>query len=69
MSNQKLSVKNTSGYKGVVWYKPLQKWQARIKFNYKSKHLGYFSDVLDAARAYNQAARDLYGEFAQVNKI
>ena len=69
MSNQKLSVKNTSGYKGVVWCKPLQKWQAHIKVNYKTKHLGYFTDVLDAARAYNQAASKLFGEFAQINKI
>ena len=69
IASQNIGTKNTSGYKGVSWYKPLQKWHARIKVNYKTKHLGYFSDILDAARAYNQAARELYGEFAQVNKI
>ncbi len=47
--NSSLSKKNTSGYKGVAFYK--NRWVARIKFNYKSVYLGRFnllSEALDA---------------------
>ncbi len=32
-----------SGYKGIRWHKRDHRWQARIKVNGKSKHLGYFT--------------------------
>lgn len=66
-SNQQLRSKNTSGYKGVVWFKDRQKWRAGIKVNYKFKHLGYFDDILEAAKAYDVAARKYFGEFAKLN--
>jgi hypothetical protein len=58
-----------SGYKGVHWFKPIKKWAARIQVEHKQICLGYFSDVLDAARAYNRAAIELFGEFARLNEI
>lgn len=67
--NIKMQKNNTSGYKGVTWYKPTQKWQAQIRANGKKYHLGYFEDIKDAARAYNAAAIKYYGEFAQLNII
>lgn len=58
-----------SGYKGV--YKNGKKWMARIS-NYpttKLSYLGQFSCKEDAARAYNKAALERYGEFAVLNEI
>lgn len=43
--NQKLDVDNTSGTCGVCWHKQRQKWQARIKINGRSIHLGLFDDI------------------------
>jgi|SRR5690606_5995401 len=59
--------KATSQYKGVGWYKPYQKWRAKIKINGKTKHLGYFDDEKEAALAYDRAARELFGEYAKTN--
>lgn len=60
---------NQSGVKGVRWHVYKNKWQARINFNKKEKHLGYFVDINDAARAYNEAALALFGDFAWLNPI
>ncbi len=59
--------KNGSGYKGVSFYSG--KWQARIYKNKKLYRLGCFINIHDAARAYNEKARLLYGEFAYINPI
>lgn len=58
---------NTSGFRGVCLDRRNKKWHARIMVNRKSKHLGYFEEKLDAARAYDEAARELFGEFAFSN--
>ena len=58
---------NTSGYKGVFWYKQTNKWAAGISVNNKRIHLGYFEHKEDAAKAYNIAAIEHHGEFAQLN--
>jgi hypothetical protein len=57
---------NKSGYKGVCWYKPSQKWMAYI---WHGKHiaLGLFDDPAEAARAHDEAARQYHGEFAYLN--
>ena len=67
--NYKTPYTNTSGYKGVTWYKSLNKWCARITFKNKTYHLGYFDILEDAARAYNIKALEFHGEFARLNII
>lgn len=57
----------SSRYKGVGWYKPLKKWRARIQFNKKVIHIAYFDDEVKAAKAYDRAAKKLFGEFAKTN--
>jgi len=65
--NAKTPVNNMSGYKGVTWHKRHKKWMAQIMKNGKQWCLGYFEDATEAARAYNDAAEKLHGEFARPN--
>jgi len=65
--NQRPQVGCASRFKGVAWHKAAQKWQAQIQNVGKQMHLGYFTDEVDAARAYDAAARELFGEFARPN--
>ncbi len=58
-----------SQYKGVCWCKRRKRWYARIKLNYKNKWLGYFDNEADAAKAYNHAATEYFGEFKRLNII
>lgn len=55
-----------SGFIGVV-PKPNGKFEAKIMADYKAKYLGVFDRAEDAAKAYDQAARELHGEFAKQN--
>lgn len=58
----------TSGYCGVSWHKMGSKWHASCRDQYGIKrHLGLFSDEMDAARAYDDFARSEHGEFARLN--
>jgi hypothetical protein len=59
--------KGTSIYKGVYWHKDNKKWRARIRLNGKLIFLGYFNNEITAARAYDKKARELFGEFANLN--
>lgn len=58
---------NQSGFKGVSFDKPKSRWSARICLNYRQRFLGAFRLPEDAARAYDKAAREHFGEFARLN--
>lgn len=60
-------VNNTSGFKGVSWYKSRNQWIACIMYNKVYKFLGYFLDKIEAAMAYDKAAMKYHGEFAMTN--
>lgn len=61
---------NKSGFKGVSWHSQRNKWTARIKTPYgKYISLGLYDDKIDAAKAYNQAAREHHGVFAFINQV
>jgi RimJ/RimL family protein N-acetyltransferase len=55
----------SSQYKGVAWFKRDQCWRARIGKN--SLHIGYYSSEEEAARAYDEKAKEIYGDFAWLN--
>lgn len=65
--NQKTHSNNKSGYKGVWRHSKNPKWIAGITVNYKLIHLGSFDDKIEAAKAYNIAAIEHFGEFAKLN--
>lgn len=67
MHNQRISRRNSSGFKGVSWHAHGKKFRATIKGPKGQVALGYYANPKDAALAYDRAARDLYGEFAALN--
>ncbi|WP_206812132.1 HNH endonuclease [Paradesulfitobacterium ferrireducens] len=67
--NAKIRSDNTSGYRGVSFHSPTRKWRAVINFNHRQYSLGLFENASDAAKAYNRAAAELFGDFARLNVI
>lgn len=63
MRNRLLTVRNSTGYKGVAFCKRAKKFKVTITFNLKRIHLGYFIDAKSAALAYEAYGKKLHGEF------
>ncbi len=59
----------SAGYKGVTFCKCTQRWRAQIGFEYRNIHIGRYDTAELAALAYNKKARELFGEFAYMNKV
>jgi hypothetical protein len=57
----------TSGFLGVHWHKRDCNWHAMLSKNGKRVYLGSFIDEQMAAKAYDEAAKRLHGEFANLN--
>lgn len=65
MQNRKPNATHGRAFKGVI---PRNgRWRASIKYQGKARHLGVFDTAEDAARAYDAAARELFGEYAMPN--
>ncbi len=70
LANTRIRCDNTSGFKGVVFDKKRKlPWRARLTFKGAEIHLGRFKTKEEAARAYNDAALEHFGEFAYLNKV
>jgi len=54
-NSNKKHLKSSSTYTGVCWSKPAKKWQSSIQINGKTKHLGLFTDEIEAHRTYENA--------------
>jgi hypothetical protein len=65
--NRTLRRDNQSGFKGVSFHARTGKWNTRIQRNGRQQSLGLFDSPEDAARAYDSAALELFGEFARPN--
>ena len=57
----------SSRFRGVNYDKRLGKWRAEIWFKGTHMHIGHFTDEIEAARAYDRKAVELFGEFARLN--
>jgi hypothetical protein len=67
--NMGISKHNKSGFKGVSFCKSRNKWYAYIMINGRTKNLGRFLSINEAALKYNNAAKKYFGEFARLNKL
>ena len=70
MANRKrFRSKTSSIYKGIFFRRGTRRptWQANIRANGKNIYLGCFTDEIDAAKAYDEAAKKYHGEFACLN--
>lgn len=56
-----------SRFKGVIWHPGRKRWRAKIRANGKRKYLGHFVSPIEAAKAYDLAAKKFFGEFARLN--
>lgn len=63
----KVKTPTASRFKGVYRSKGAKKWSAYIKINGKLHFLGQFDNEELAAKAYDAAAREHFGEFANLN--
>ena len=64
---QNKSPMGSSKYLGVWFDKSKNKWCAEIRPDNKKMFLGRFDNEEDAGRSYDKKAKELYGEFANLN--
>jgi len=65
--NCKMQRHNTSGYRGVAFYKQTGKYASYIKINGIQKHLGFYETPIEAALAHDVASLLAYKENAIIN--
>jgi len=54
---------NKSGFKGVCWHKPSQRYMAQTSLNGVHHYLGVYATPEEASAAYQQFAAKHFGEF------
>jgi len=64
--NSRAQINSSSIYKGVT-RRPNDIFISRIKFKDKEIHIGSFKNEIEAAKAYDEKASELFGEFAYLN--
>lgn len=65
----KKRVQTSSQYRGVSFVTRSRKWRAGIEVEGRSINLGLFENEVDAAHAYNLAAKKYFGDGAYQNPI
>lgn len=68
-ANRKMNINNSTGFKGVIPTGNQKKnpYKAEIRFHRQKIYLGSFPTAEEAARAYDEKAKELFGEFARTN--
>lgn len=66
-ANVALRRHSTSGFIGVTFDKPRNKWRAQIRIDGRKVNLGRYVTAEEAARVYDAATLKEFGEFAELN--
>lgn len=66
--NAKVGKNNKTGVKGVSWHRGAGKFQVHIMVNRKSIYLGLYDSLEQASKAYREAAKKYFGDFANAAK-
>jgi hypothetical protein len=66
-ANRRRSSVNSTGFKGVSLYKRTGRFRAYLGIGGTIRHLGYFATADEAARVYDAAAVEVFGEYALLN--
>jgi hypothetical protein len=53
---------STAPFKGISWHKARKKWNAKISYEKKRIHLGYYDSAEEAFEAYCFMGKTLYGD-------
>lgn len=67
LANQQPQLGRSSRFKGVSFDRERDRWAAYIKVDGRKRSLGRFLNEEAAARAYDAAASEAWGEFARLN--
>ena len=65
--NKSSSIFKSSTYIGVCWNKEKNKWKSYITINGKQKHLGYYTNEIQAAQIRDIATLKYYGKYGNIN--
>merc|ERR1712159_211980 len=63
----RVTKKRRSSCRGVCWDARNQKWKSQIGYGGQTHYLGYHDSEVEAALAYDRAARAYHGAKARVN--
>jgi hypothetical protein len=63
--NKKLTNKNTSGHKNVVWSKQRKKWRVQMRVYGKNLSFGFYDDIELASLVAEEAREKYHKEFAR----
>jgi hypothetical protein len=69
MNARKHRIASHPGLKVCAGANEREKWLSKLEEIITTYHLGYFHDEKEAARAYNEKAMELFGEYAHINYI
>lgn len=67
--NSQVRRDNPLGFKGVTYHKATNKFAAQTSKGGKRLHIGLYETPEEAARAYNEKAKEIFGDYAQLNKV